>query len=147
MALEAMLGRSFPFSNPVEKPCEPSHYPLRHSDLDCQETFNQPQREAMFDTLKKIGLPILSRLNFEESDVKLQVQFGDWCTRSGRLADCTVKNAVDFWKLKKLYAPHLATVCLANYEASPTEACCERSFSHQVYCHLLFSFPSGLALQ
>jgi len=65
---------------------------------------------------------------------KIAIQLGQWLNKDGVFSlnfSINVDKPTDYWNMFTYTAPELASIALALLRINPTEASCERSFSHQ----------------
>ena len=83
-------------------------------------------------------VPLLNKLGHEDGTLQaVRAQLGQWVIRAGPLAipPQPMPAPVDYWNTIALHMPLLAKVALTIFSISASEACVERSFSHQSLLH------------
>lgn len=95
-------------------------------------------RQKVRAAVSSYGTALLKKLGAgDDVGVNLMQELGQWVMRAGPLGLPTDLTAdpVAFWNGIALNVPCLARLALAVLTISPSEACVERSFSHQSLIH------------
>ena len=80
-------------------------------------------------------MPIPSKIPDDDLP-KLKAQIGQWVLRSGPLAvPVDHPTPLAYWQQIALDLPHLSIIAMVVFSIAPSEACVERSFSHQKQVH------------
>ena len=106
---------------------------LPQTDLS---TWSQADRNKVAAFLPTYCVPLLAKLGHTDVLPSLQGQLGQWVSRSGPLCvPVGDPHPLDYWNIMAIHVPLLAKVAVALHSVSPSEACVERSFSHQGLLH------------
>ena len=107
---------------------------LPQADLS---TWSLADRNKVSAFLPTYFMPLLAKQGHGDDVLpSLRGQLGQWVSRSGPL--CVPHgdpHPLDYWHSVAIHVPLLAKVAVAVHSISPSEACVERSFSHQGLVH------------
>ena len=101
------------------------------SDLSA---WTEQERDQLTGALDSLCIPILKKLGYEDQAVpQFKAEFGKWVLRAGPLGipPDPKPGPIPFWQSVALHTPLLSKVALTILAITPSEACVERSFSHQ----------------
>jgi hypothetical protein len=89
-------------------------------------------RDEVMAALDSYCVPLLGKLGGADP-AQFKTEFGKWVVRSGPLAmpPDPVPEPEEYWQSVALHVPLVSKVALTIFAISPSEACVERSFSHQ----------------
>ena len=116
----------------------PVYFAARALAPDCNVgQWSAVDRDRLNDLVPTLFKSMLLKMGHAEADIAdLRSDLGRWALRSGQLSvPAPVPSPLAYWQGVALTVPLLAKVAIAIFSIVPSEACVERSFSHQSLVH------------